>query len=203
MGLHFSLIRVFPVANPLFMGCPPPPKVVKCGMVSKSLFAIALTVPLVAQQVCAQITWKFVEAGSVPLPVAVPGKVVCSGYDAAVCASTDAFYRFKSQTLLKMTLVGTITESWGTRITVSTGAKAEKLEIEPRIVLGIIRAHAFTKRDSMTTEMYNSIGGRVRNKPCLDSYDREYYCGNLTAWSDYQQKEIARKEYGIKIVYVF
>ena len=28
----------------------------------------------------------------------------------------------------------------------------------------------------------------TENRPCIDSYDRKYYCGNLTAWSDLERK---------------
>ena len=32
----------------------------------------------------------------------------------------------------------------------------------------------------------------VTERPCIDSYDREYWCANLTAWSDHVQLESAQ-----------
>ena len=31
----------------------------------------------------------------------------------------------------------------------------------------------------------------MKHKPCTDSYNRQYFCGNLTAWSDYKDKSDA------------
>ena len=28
----------------------------------------------------------------------------------------------------------------------------------------------------------------IENRPCADSYDREYYCGNLTSWKTFEGK---------------
>ena len=41
------------------------------------------------------------------------------------------------------------------------------------------------KKDShLILEGQYWFGSFVSHKPCLDSFDRQYFCGNLTAWSD-------------------
>ena len=38
-----------------------------------------------------------------------------------------------------------------------------------------------------------------KNKPCVDSENRQYYCGNLTAWKDYKDKETHEDTYKASI----
>lgn len=46
------------------------------------------------------------------------------------------------------------------------------------------------------------LGGKVRHTPCYDQIDREYYCGNLTAWSDFEQPKHERK-YSANITFTY
>lgn len=146
--------------------------------------------------------WRLIEAAYVPMQYPIPTfGVVCSGYDSSVCADVSSFYKLNHQTLQRITLVGAFTNNWGVRLSLTTGAEATKVLIDPRLQIGVIRSVPFSSDRALSIEVYGSIGGDLKHKPCLDSYDREYFCGSLTAWSDYPNKTISFPEYGFKVLY--
>ncbi|MEI8210276.1 MAG: hypothetical protein WCG16_13785 [Methylococcales bacterium] len=148
--------------------------------------------------------WQIIEAAYVALPVpSTQYGVVCSAYETSVCANVGDFYRFNHQTQLRVALVGAISDQWGVRLSLTTGAEATKLVVDPQLIIGVIATKPLTKGRSLSGEVFGSIGGDIRHKPCLDEYDREYFCGNLTAWTDFQSKTIANEEYGLKIVFKY
>ena len=69
---------------------------------------------------------------------------------------------------------------------VSTGTYTEKLDIYPTI--NFEWEHITELNDEWS--ILTSLGGKLslgnHNRPCTDSFDRKYYCGNLTAWSDFK-----------------
>jgi hypothetical protein len=77
------------------------------------------------------------------------------------------------------------------------------MTIDSRLTLGLIVAKQLDSIRSISAEIFNSFGGDTNHKPCLDEYDREYYCGDLTAWSDFEKKHTAYKEWGVKVMYRF
>lgn len=146
--------------------------------------------------------WQIIEATYVPMSYPVPTYgLVCSAYDASVCANVSGFYKFNQQTLQRVTLVGAFVNQWGVRFALTTGAQAAKLVIDPRLQVGVIHTKLMSSGRSLSGEVYGSVGGAMKHKPCLDSYDREYFCGSLTAWSDYPNKRISLPEYGLKVLY--
>lgn len=146
--------------------------------------------------------WQIIEASYVPMayPVAAYG-FVCSAYDVSVCANVSSFYKFNKQTLQRVTLVGAFVNQWGVRIALTAGAQAEKLVVDPRLQVGLIHTQTLAEGRSLSGEIYASVGGDMKHRPCLDAYDREYFCGSLTAWSDYPAKRISFPEYGFKVHY--
>ena len=72
---------------------------------------------------------------------------------------------------------------------ISTGTYTEKLDIYPTIDFAWEHIADINDEWSVLT----SIGGELslgnHNRPCTDSFNREYYCGNLTAWSDFKGNE--------------
>jgi len=77
----------------------------------------------------------------------------------------------------------------GTSILVSggydTGSKAQKITISPTSFIGV----STYKRIDPNSAIFFMMGGwqreRVTETPCVDSYEREYWCANLSAWSDH------------------
>jgi hypothetical protein len=148
--------------------------------------------------------WQLIEASylSLPVPVSQYG-TVCSAYDTSVCADVSNFYQLDQRTLLRVTAVGALSPRWGLRLSFTTGAKSQKLVVEPKLLVGVIAIKELAGGRSLVGEIFGSVGGETRHIPCLDVYDRAYFCGNLTAWADYPNKQIAADEYGFKLVYKF
>lgn len=158
---------------------------------------------LVADPARAESSVQITEASTVRLSSTPMFSLVCSGYDARVCSDVSPFYRFKERVQHRVSMVATLNQRWGARLTLVSGAYAEKLTINPRAVIGILGAIPIHGSGTLGVEIYTAIGGQVRHRPCLDGYEREYFCGTLTAWSDYPNKTTAMKEYGIKLLYRF
>ena len=67
-----------------------------------------------------------------------------------------------------------------------SGSRAEKISVSKTFFLGF---SAYKKIDPKST-IFFMVGGwqkeRIQERPCVDSYEREYWCTNLTAWSDHK-----------------
>jgi hypothetical protein len=69
-----------------------------------------------------------------------------------------------------------------------SGSKAEKISISKTFFVGL---SAYKKIDSKTAIFFMAGGWQkehISEQPCVDEYDREYWCPNLTAWSDYKPR---------------
>ena len=67
-----------------------------------------------------------------------------------------------------------------------SGSRAEKIAISKTFFIGL---SAYKRLDSNTAIFFMAGGWqkeRITEQPCIDDYDREYWCPNLTAWSDYK-----------------
>jgi hypothetical protein len=67
-----------------------------------------------------------------------------------------------------------------------SGSRSEKINISKTYFLGF---SAFKKLDSRSILLFTTGGWqreRISEQPCVDSYDREYWCPNLTAWADHK-----------------
>ena len=66
-----------------------------------------------------------------------------------------------------------------------SGINSQKLNVNNALYAGYTKTMSFTK-SSLTSISFGSwFGGRVSESPCVDSYNRQYSCRTLTAWSDY------------------
>lgn len=67
-----------------------------------------------------------------------------------------------------------------------SGSRAEKIAISKTFFIGL----STYKRLDSNSALFFMAGGwqkeKIIEKPCIDEYDREYWCPNLTAWSDYK-----------------
>jgi len=67
-----------------------------------------------------------------------------------------------------------------------SGINAQKLNVNNSVYAGYTKTMSFTK-SSLTAISFGSwFGGRTSERPCIDSYDRQYACQSLTAWGDYK-----------------
>ena len=58
--------------------------------------------------------------------------------------------------------------------------------------LGLSHRIPTSYQNTYWTVSGSSTVSLMKHKPCTDSYNREYYCGNLTAWSDFEDKSNAK-----------
>jgi hypothetical protein len=67
-----------------------------------------------------------------------------------------------------------------------SGINTQKLNVNNAVYAGYTKTMSFTK-SSLTAISFGSwFGGRISERPCIDSYDRQYACQSLTAWVDYK-----------------
>jgi hypothetical protein len=67
-----------------------------------------------------------------------------------------------------------------------SGSRAEKILISKTFFIGL---SAYKRLDPKSAIFFMAGGWqkeKITEKPCVDEYDREYWCPNLTAWSDYK-----------------
>jgi len=109
---------------------------------------------------------------------------VASHYDPSARYDLSRFYRPHAPRLrFKMRYAG---RRSGEVISLGldTGYAARKITVRPALLLGYARAFRVRRNFYLTAGLSGTIGGRVSEKACYDSYDRAYYCPTLTAWSD-------------------
>lgn len=85
-----------------------------------------------------------------------------------------------------------------------SGTKAEKIEISNSIFFGLSQALSIQKRHFLFYSWGHWYGEKIKEKPCLDSYDREYWCPSLIAWKDRPHFASRQETYlDLRYVYVF
>lgn len=125
----------------------------------------------------------------------------CSSYDASVCQNVNAFYKPNSPELI-VTGIYKINSDNILSFGLNTGYSSSKLQVSPSFLIGgAKRFYTSNKKDShFVVEGNYWLGSNVIHRPCLDSYDREYFCGSLTAWSDFNYDHHP-DSYNVKIWY--
>ena len=111
---------------------------------------------------------------------------VCSIYDPSICFDVGTFYQAAMPQLLLSGLLmldGNNAIIWG----IDTGFKSAKLAVSPSLLLGLSKRWFLSERrdGQFIFEASGWLGQSVSHEPCYDKFDRAYYCGNLSAWSDF------------------
>jgi len=110
----------------------------------------------------------------------------CSIYDSSICFNTARFYQ---PDLPQAVISGLV--KWdrdnALLLGLDTGFRSDKLTVSPAVMIGLThRQYLSDKRDAQfLIEAAGWVGQSVSHRPCVDQYDRSYYCGNLSAWSDF------------------
>lgn len=131
-------------------------------------------------------------------------KVITSAYDADVTHNVSKFYedshnRVKLISNFKLSSPNTIYS-----VGFDSGVAADKINIRKSLFLGAAHVVQLNKQSHMALSAGSWFGGKIKESPCLDAYDREYWCQNLTAWVDY--KPVYPKNFNyidIKYIYKF
>ncbi len=111
---------------------------------------------------------------------------VRSAYDLEGIFDVSDMYKMKSD---RLTFISNfLSKQLGTIYSIGfdSGYKSEKLRIESSLFLGLAKGVKLSERNYIGLSVGRWIGGRITEKPCYDSFDRAYWCQNLTAWSDYK-----------------
>jgi hypothetical protein len=65
-----------------------------------------------------------------------------------------------------------------------SGLQADKLTVAHSTFIGLAKNLKIDKAHNLSVSWGQWFGGKVTERPCLDSYDRQYWCPNLSAWID-------------------
>ncbi len=84
---------------------------------------------------------------------------------------------------------------------VDSGYHAKKITIRPALFVGYARSLSIGLGKYVTFAAGGWFGGRVAHKACRDEMNRKYYCGTVTAWSDFDPPSHKLQRYH-QLVYV-
>ena len=82
---------------------------------------------------------------------------------------------------------------------IDTGIHTEKLNTVA-LQLGYNHNYKIDDNQTITFGLSQSLS-LAKHSACTDDYNREYYCGNLTAWSDFENKRTHNADTEISINY--
>ena len=107
-----------------------------------------------------------------------------SGYDSAIAHNVGDFYQANNNRV--NIIINKYVGNTGvlTSVGFDGGSRAAKFNVSNSKYLGLARSFAFGGRSTLYLSTGRWFGGEVSETPCIDSYDREYWCPNLTAWID-------------------
>ena len=123
----------------------------------------------------------------------------CSTYDESICYNTSALYKPTNQQVI-VSGYYFFNKNDAILLGLNTGYNSQKLIIQPSIALGYSSQFELDKSKKFVIEGNKWFGGNIQHKPCVDSFDREYYCGNLSAWSDFNYHSNINS-YNMRVMY--
>jgi len=107
-----------------------------------------------------------------------------SAYDQAIAHNISDFYN-AANTRQRWVLNYLAPETrWLFSFGYDSGSQADKLSIESSVFLGLAKNYELSRNHNLLFSWGQWFGGKVTERPCLDAYDREYWCPNLSAWID-------------------
>lgn len=110
--------------------------------------------------------------------------IASSAYDPTIAHNISDFYN-ATHTRQRWVINYLEPDSrWLFSLGYDSGTQADKLSIEASVFLGLAKNFELAKQHHLLLSWGQWFGGKVTERPCLDAYDREYWCPNLTAWKD-------------------
>jgi hypothetical protein len=113
---------------------------------------------------------------------------VCSAYDKSICYDVSRFYTWDKDTIRTAEFVIVHSSMRFVRVRFQEGVGAQKIQIDPQLTLGFGVELNLSGGRLLRYEFGGAIGGRVKQSPCVDAFDREYHCQSLSSWADYGKK---------------
>lgn len=136
--------------------------------------------------------------------IASPKKFINSAYDSTVTHDISSFYQKDSYRIKFISSFVLSSPNTIYSLGFDSGVAAQKIQISRSLFLGIARVVHLKNNSHIALSAGSWFGGSIKELPCYDSYDREYWCQNLTAWTDYNP--VYPKNYNyvdIKYIYRF
>jgi hypothetical protein len=129
-------------------------------------------------------------------------RIVQSGYDSSVVYDVSGFYSGTRKTRVNF-LFNFSTETFGEIFSFGfdSGTSAAKVALSKALFVGYTRTISPSKNAFFTFSSGSWLGGDLSERPCIDTYDREYHCASLTAWSDYMPPTYHRNPYYIDAIF--
>ena len=127
-------------------------------------------------------------------------QTLVSDYDSYRSFDASPFYKLdqpRFATILNFNL-----DSNGTIISfgLDSGYKTKKLSVRPSLFLGATKTVKFSE-NILLLSAGAWTKSKINESPCIDDYEREYWCQNLTSWKDYQPKR-AKTPYYIDLKFI-
>jgi len=120
-------------------------------------------------------------------PIVGNPQTVTSAYDSSIKYYVGNFYKSNNRYQFIFNILG-FQKGQFFSVGYDNGVHAEKLTVNQSLFLGFSQAFEVTKHTLFNVGFGAWFGGNTSESPCVDSYDREYWCQNLTSWSDYKPK---------------
>ena len=114
-------------------------------------------------------------------------QTVSSGYDSSIKYYVGNFYKSNKRYQFIFNILG-VQKGQFFSVGYDNGVHAEKLTVNQSLFLGFSQAFEVTEHTLFNIGFGAWFGGNTSESPCVDSYDREYWCQNLTSWADYKPK---------------
>ena len=107
-----------------------------------------------------------------------------SAYDDSIAYPLTPFYTPKNTRYRWIANYMEPFTQWLISFGYDSGMQADKLSVAPSTFIGLAKTIEIDKANSLSVSWGQWFGGKVTERPCLDAYDRQYWCPNLTAWID-------------------
>ena len=127
-----------------------------------------------------------------------------SAYDGEIGYDISKFYLAKNNriSIIANKYIGE--DRWLLSFGLDNGSKSEKFDMSSSVFAGISKSFTLNKNTYLYLSSGKWWGGKVTERPCIDSYDREYWCPNLTSWADRPATNTTRAGYiDIRFQYFF
>lgn len=76
-----------------------------------------------------------------------------------------------------------------------SGHNSQKLDLTPAIFIGYTQAVKMSPTSHIAFGAGSWFGGKVKESSCVDDYNRQYWCYNLTAWDDRPNQSSGLEQY--------
>jgi hypothetical protein len=116
-------------------------------------------------------------------------------YDPSIRHNIKHFYEPQNR---KLSIVTGFSPSnkWGIfTLGYDNGHESKKLTIEKAYLLGYTNQFSLQKNISLLVSGYTWLGGELTERPCIDSFDREFGCLTLQPISEYQGISARKDDY--------